>query len=194
MVIAVAGMVFLLFLFVLAGLLLASIVIEDWNTRLISLKTLIELVVVRVSLAGLIILADSSAVDIGGEFSSSLALFCEQLSFSSLGLSCAMAVVVVALIKGLSMVTKKLVWTLKGNNGPTRYGERTVPIEPLGAGDVKLVGVCCLYLSPLQLSVFVLLMTVAALVLAGYFFILHKETAFPFAPAIILACLVAFIL
>lgn len=194
MVIAVAGMVFLLFLFVLAGLLLASIVIEDWNTRLISLKTLIELVVVRVSLAGLIILLDSSAVDIGGEFSSSLALFCEQLSFSSLGLSCAMAIVVVALIKGLSMVTKKLVWTLKGNNSPVRYGERTVPIEPLGAGDVKLVGVCCLYLSPLQLPVFVLLMTVAALVLAGYFFILHKETAFPFAPAIILGCLVAFIL
>ena len=193
MVIAVAGMVFLLFLFVLAGLLLVSIVIEDWNTRLISLKILIELVV-RVSLAGLIILVDSSAVDIGGEFSSSLALFCEQLSFSSLGLSCAMAVVVVALIKGLSMVTKKLVWTLKGTNGPTRYGERTVPIEPLGAGDVKLVGVCCLYLSPLQLPVFVLLMTVAALVLAGYFFILHKETAFPFAPAIILGCLVAFIL
>lgn len=193
MVIAVAGMVFLLFLFVLAGLLLVSIVIEDWNTRLISLKTLIELVVARVSLAGLIILVDSSAVDIGGEFSSSLALFCEQLSFSSLGLSCAMAVVVVALIKGLNMVVKKLVWTLKGNNG-SRDGERTVPIEPLGAGDVKLVGVCCLYLSPLQLPVFVLLMTVAALVLAGYFFILHKETAFPFAPAIILGCLVAFIL
>ena len=49
MVIAVAGIVFLLFLFVLAGLLLASIVVEDWNTRLISFKTLIELVVVRVS-------------------------------------------------------------------------------------------------------------------------------------------------
>lgn len=194
MVIAVAGIVFLLFLFVLAGLLLASIVVEDWNTRLISLKTLIELVVVRVSLAGLTILVDSSAVDIGGEFSSSLALFCEQLSFSSLGLSCAMAVVVVALIKGLNMVTKKLVWTLKGNNGPTRDGERAALIEPLGAGDIKLVGVCCLYLSPLQLPVFVLLMTVAALVLAGYFFILHKETAFPFAPAIILGCLVAFIL
>lgn len=193
MVIAVAGIVFLLFLFVLAGLLLASIVVEDWNTRLISFKTLIELVVVRVSLAGLIILVDSSAVDIGGEFSSSLALFCEQLSFLSLGLSCAMAVVVVALINGLSMVTKKLVWTLKGNNG-SRDGERTASIEPLGAGDIKLVGVCCLYLSPLQLPVFVLLMTVAALVLAGYFFILHKETAFPFAPAIILGCLVAFIL
>ena len=111
MVIAVAGIVFLLFLFVLAGLLLASIVVEDWNTRLISLKTLIALVVVRVSLAGLTILVDSSAVDIGGEFSSSLVLFCEQLSFPSLGLSCAMAVVVVVLIKGLSLVTKKLMWT-----------------------------------------------------------------------------------
>ena len=75
MVIAVAGMVFLLLLFVLAGLLLVSIVIEDWNTRLISLKTLIELVVVRVSLAGLIILVDSSAVDIGGELSSSTSTF-----------------------------------------------------------------------------------------------------------------------
>ena len=194
MVIAVAGIVFLLFLFVLAGLLLASIAVEDWNTRLISLKTLIALVVVRVSLAGLTLLVDSSAVDIGGEFSSSLALFCEQLSFSSLGLSCAMAVVVVALIEGLSMLTKKLMCTLKGNVNPVGDRERTASIEPLGAGDVKLVGACCLYLSPLQLPVFVLLMSVAALVLAGYFFILHKETAFPFAPAIILGCLVAFVL
>lgn len=194
MVIAVAGIVFLLFLFVLAGLLLASIAVEDWNTRLISLKTLIALVVVRVSLAVLTLLVNSSVVDVGGEFSSSLALFCEQLSFLSLGLSCVMAVVVVALIKGLSMVTKKLVWTLKGRVNPVGDGERTASIEPLGAGDVKLVGVCCLYLSPLQLPVFVLLMSAAALVLAGYFFILHKETAFPFAPAIILGCLAAFIL
>lgn len=136
MVIAVAGIVFLLFLFVLAGLLLASIVVEDWNTRLISFKTLIELVVVRVSLAGLIILVDSSAVDIGGEFSSSLALFCEQLSFLSLGLSCAMAVVVVALIKGLSMVTKKARVDTKRKQWFQRWGENCIN-RTTGGGRYK---------------------------------------------------------
>ena len=64
--------------------------------------------------------------------------------------------------------------------------------EPLGSGDVKLIGACCLYLSFGRLPMFLLVVTAGSLCLALYFLVRYKDKTFPFAPAIVLGSLVAF--
>lgn len=63
----------------------------------------------------------------------------------------------------------------------------------LGSGDVLLVGVCCLYLIPVQMEVFFLVIALGGIVLAGLTYLARRETTFPFAPVIVLGCMIAFL-
>ena len=66
--------------------------------------------------------------------------------------------------------------------------------EALGRGDVKLIGASCLFLSLGQLPIFLAIMTFSSLVVMAYFLLRFRDKTFPFAPCIVLATLVAFML
>ena len=66
--------------------------------------------------------------------------------------------------------------------------------EALGRGDVKLIGASCLFLSLGQLPIFLVIMTFSSLVVMAYFLLRFRDKTFPFAPCIVLATLVAFML
>ena len=66
--------------------------------------------------------------------------------------------------------------------------------EALGGGDVKLIGASCLFLSLGQLPIFLAIMTFSSLVVMAYFLLRFRDKTFPFAPCIVLATLVAFML
>ncbi len=66
--------------------------------------------------------------------------------------------------------------------------------EALGRGDVKLIGASCLFLSLGQLPIFLVIMTLSSLVVMAYFLLRFRDKTFPFAPCIVLATLVTFML
>ena len=66
--------------------------------------------------------------------------------------------------------------------------------EALGRGDVKLIGASCLFLSLGQLPIFLVIVTLSSLVVMAYFLLRFRDKTFPFAPCIVLATLVAFML
>ena len=66
--------------------------------------------------------------------------------------------------------------------------------EALGRGDVKLIGASCLFLSLGQLPIFLAIMTFSSLVVMAYFLLRFRDKTFPFAPCIVLATLVTFML
>lgn len=66
--------------------------------------------------------------------------------------------------------------------------------EALGRGDVKLIGASCLFLSLGQLPIFLVIVTLSSLVVMAYFLLRFRDKTFPFAPCIVLATLVTFML
>ena len=66
--------------------------------------------------------------------------------------------------------------------------------EALGRGDVKLIGASCLFLSLGQLPIFLVIVTFSSLVVMAYFLLRFRDKTFPFAPCIVLATLVTFML
>lgn len=66
--------------------------------------------------------------------------------------------------------------------------------EALGAGDIKLYFVCCLFLDEDATVLFLLLSTCIGVVQGGVYWWYFKERTFPFAPALVWSCYVSFLL
>ncbi len=200
------GIALLISLLVISGVVLVVVAVADGKTRLISLRLLLVLLVLRVGLAfcsWVIVSASTSAAtsNAGNALESVGQLvvqtLCSQMSFSALLYSCVAALLVVAIMQALSSVVGFLINHKKQRKQQRQQyqgqQQQFLP-EPLGSGDVKLIGVCCLYLLPTQLAAFFMVMMMGALALAFYFMVRHHDKTFPFAPAIVVGCLVAFVM
>ncbi len=209
LVISVAVMVALLGA---SGVVLISVAVTDWKTRLISLRALAALVLLRMGLA-LCSLAIGCIENSGGNLDIALVsvvqTLCSQVSFSALLYSGISALGLVAVITLISAVVKACMVASakrKQHKQHKQYEQcgwqelqelqetqkQREQQEPLGSGDTKLIGVCCLYLSFVQLPIFLLVVTAGSLCLALYFLVRYKDKTFPLAPTIVFACLVAF--
>ncbi len=202
------GIALLISLLVISGVVLVVVAVADGKTRLISLRLLLVLLALRVGLAfcsWIIVSASTSAATSNTSTGNALEsvgqpvvqTLCSQVSFSALLYSCVAALLVVAIMQALSAVVGFFINHKKQRKQQRQQHQgqqqQSLP-EPLGSGDVKLIGVCCLYLLPTQLAAFFIVMMMGALALAFYFMVRHHDKTFPFAPAIVAGCLVAFVM
>lgn len=216
-------------LFALAGAVMIGIALKDWETRLITLRALLVLLILRVGIAFCVFRVDCTAPDASVGIETVYKALCEQLSWESLlysGGNALLIVVVLTFIRAIvdgvitrrgqykrsslfakevslfdinknhrDEVNAKLVLQTEGERaGGIRYGKgESEERSSLGSGDIKLIGVCCLYLSTVQLALFLLVTTLMALLMTLYFLFRHNDTTFPCAPAIVSGCLIAFV-
>lgn len=101
-----------------------------------------------------------------------------RFGLHALAVSLAGAVVLAAALLLLEVLVRRMT----GASQPT-----------FGMGDVKLLAACCLFLDPAQIMTMILLVCVVGVVLALGFKAFKGDSTFPFAPAIAVGALLAYV-
>lgn len=151
------------------------IAVEDLAMRIVARKNLFMLLSARVLLAfwawAAMLWCEGSAWD---ECSAGVLAFAGRFGFASLVESALVALAVIAILMLLAYV----VTCIKG-------------AVALGGGDVGLYAVLMLYVSPMGVCVLLLASSLMGALVALWYAVRHNEAAFPFAPSICLAFLLA---